>query len=120
MTPQDMDELFAEARGRTASASSALLARVLEDAYAAQDDRAVVQPSRALHPAPRRPWAWLGGLLGGSTALAGLASAAVAGFMIGVIQPPILSEVTGALWSPDTTLETVELIPSLDGWLSEG
>ena len=126
MTPQDMEDLFAEARGRAAAASPDLLARVLADAYVtqdahgAQDDRAAawVQPARPA--APRRLWAWFSGVLGGSAALAGLASAAAAGFMIGVFQPPILSGVTSTFWSQQTPLEVVELIPSLDGWLSEG
>lgn len=120
MTPQDMEDLFAEARGRTAVVSPDLLGRVLADAYATQDDRAGVPTLAARSAPPRGLWLWFSGLLGGSTALAGLASAVVTGFMLGVFQPPILSGVTGVIWSQEAPLETVELIPSLDGWLSEG
>ncbi len=119
MDMRDLDDLFAEARERAAPAPPALLARVLEDAYAGQ-----VVPAPA--PAPRRwrMFGWLAGLIpAGGAALSGLAVSALAGLWIGFAAPTpfdaSLGRVSEALWSA-APLENVELIPSLDGWAAEG
>lgn len=117
----DIDGLLAAARGRAAEPSADLLARVLADAYALQP-AAPMAPVTA-RPAPRPRWAGLLALFGGGAGLAGLVTAGVAGLMIGLLQPAPVSAFTGAmtgvLGGAAAPLETVELIPSFDGWQGE-
>lgn len=120
MTPQELDGLFAEARTRPAGASPEFLARVLDGAYASQPARAMpVAPPR---PAPARGMGarvrnWV---LGFGGPAAGLACATMAGLWIGFAQPASLQTVTTAFQTGAGVEETVELIPSPDGWLGEG
>lgn len=121
MTPQELDGLFAEARTRPAEASVDLLARVLEDAYASQPAAPVaarpppqVAPSKGLG-ARLRGW-----VLGFGGPAAGLASATMAGLWLGFAQPASVQNVATAFQSGTGVAETVELIPSPDGWLGEG
>lgn len=121
---RELDALFAEARAAQPAAPSAdLLARVLGDAYAAQPPAAPAAPLPAPGGRPRGWLAGIGGLFGGGAALAGLVSAGLAGLVIGLMQPAPVSAFTGAVtgavtgvWTNETPLETVELIPGFDGW----
>lgn len=117
MTPQELEGLFAEARTRPAGASPDLLARVLEDAYAIQPVATAVP--QAATPKVHRGWmaGWFRGFGGPA---AGLACATMAGLWIGFAQPTTLQTVTTAFQSGAQVEETVELIPSLEGWLGEG
>lgn len=119
MSTQDIDDLFTAARATPPAPSAALLARVMEDALTHQPTANVV------HVVPRRNslWSMLSTAFGGRTALAGLSVAALAGFWLGFAQPaPVAAPVfalTDALWS-GTPLDTVELIPGFDDFLTEG
>jgi len=121
MTPQDLEELFAEARAAHSSAAPPdLLARVLTDAYAVQD----LQDAQA-GPAPvaRRGVGLLrlcAGLFGGTAGIAGLATAMVAGVAIGLVQPAPVSAMTTLLWPEEAALDTIELIPNFGALLPEG
>lgn len=117
MDMRELDGLFAEARERAAPVPPALLARVLEGAYAGQ-----AAPAPALRRRGRI-LGWLAALIpAGGAALSGLAVSTLAGLWIGFAAPmpfdASLGQVSEALWS--APLDNVELIPSLDGWTAEG
>lgn len=116
MNPQDLDDLFATARATGADASPALLARVLDDALAHQPQpRAIGAVSQA------RPglWAMLTAALGGGMSLAGLGTATMAGLWIGFVQPASLTNLSDVIWQ-ETAMDSVELIPSFEEFLTEG
>lgn len=120
MEPQDLDDLLGRARDAGPEASPALLARVLDDALRHQPAPAtLMRPRRAGFGA--RLWSGLAGALGGGAAVAGLGTATLAGLFLGFAQPAALTPavLTEVLWQ-DTPLETVELMPSLDAFLTEG
>jgi hypothetical protein len=111
----DLDDLFAAVRDSAPRPSAALMARVEADAAAAQAAR---RPAPA-HPAKaRRRTGWIQAL-GGRGVLAGLASAALAGLWLGVAKPAPVQALTEA-YAPETALGSVELIPSLDAFGTEG
>ena len=121
-----LDALFAEARGQDMPASPDFLARVLGDAYAMQAPVAAVPvgvPVRAPVEARGLVVRFRGWVSGFGAAAAGLATAGLAGFWIGFVQPaPIVDPVASmsdALQGGET-VDLVELIPSLEGWLTEG
>lgn len=117
-----LDQLLAEARSKAPDPSPAFLGRALEAAYAAQPASASagVRPvSDVVSPALRlRRW------LSQLGAPAGLVTAVLAGFWIGFAQPTaLLAPVTSvgeAVAGSEDVFEMVDLIPSFDGWLSEG
>lgn len=85
-TPQNdpLEVFFDAARGATPQPSDALMARVLADAEA-------MQPKSEPLPRPVRRQGWLAAL-GGWPALAGLATATVAGITIGVADPASIGD----------------------------
>lgn len=109
--------LFFEAMRRDAPApSAALLARVIADAEAEARLRAA-PPC----PVPAGP-GWLGRLvagLGGWGVVAGLTAATLAGVWLGFFVSTEAPELLSMLASEES-YELVELIPSLDAWLTEG
>ena len=114
MEKQDaLDDLFAQARSRPVAPSDALMARVLADALAEQP-KAVV--ARA---APVARGRWLGGLasvFGGFGGLAGVGGAAVAGLVLGFVQPATVTDFADAVLGTDV-VASVTLIPSADALL---
>ncbi|HEX9858675.1 MAG TPA: dihydroorotate dehydrogenase [Paracoccaceae bacterium] len=121
MEPRDLDDLLGRARDAGPEASPALLARVLDDALRHQPAPAVPIRPRRRARVWARLWSGLAGALGGGVAVAGLGTATLAGLFLGFAQPAALTPavLTDVLWQ-DTPLETVELIPSLDAFLTEG
>jgi predicted lipid-binding transport protein (Tim44 family) len=116
MRDMDIDDLLAAASAAPRDAPAALLARVLEDAYDAQPQPAA--PARM----PRRragPWARLISGLGGGPALTGLGAAALGGLWIGFAAPASVTSVTDRLGF-GVTVESVDLIPDITGFLAEG
>ncbi len=108
-----LDNLFAAARLRPVEPSEALMARVLADAFAEQT-KAVAPPVLAA----KGNW-WLGGLasvFGGFGGLAGVGGAAVAGLVLGFVQPANVTYLADALLGPETS---VTLIPSVDLLMGE-
>lgn len=106
-----LDALFAQARAGAGPVPDALLARVIADAEAAMPRAPVLRPA----PVAARPQAgWLAALvalLGGRSAVAGMAAAGLAGVWIGFAQPVALP------FDTDSTVETVTLYPAaLDLW----
>lgn len=125
MRDSDLDDLFAEARTRAPAPSDALMGRVMADAIAHQPQPVPPRPAASVTP---KGWSgWLAGLRGGMLAGAGMATATLAGVWIGFAQPASMVPVTDALWQPafeeiDTVdlQPSLDLIPSLDGFMAEG
>jgi len=107
----DLDDLFASARRDAMQPSAALRARVLADA-------AREQPKPALRVVAKPGfWAGLAALFGGGGVLAGVGSAAVAGLVLGFVQPVGFGSVTDLLAAD--TLAGVEFMPGIDALLAE-
>lgn len=107
----DLDDLFASAKRDAMQPSAALMARVLADA-------AREQPQPLLRVVPKLSfWAGLAALFGGGGVLAGVGSAAVAGLVLGFVQPVGFGSVTDLLAAD--TLGGVEFMPGIDALLAE-
>lgn len=121
-----LDDLLAAASAAPPPVSEALMARVLADALAEQPRAVAEAPGpRARGPGPlsrlagaRRAWARLVWAVGGTGAVAGMGTAAMAGLVIGLAQPGGLSGLDEAMLG--VPLETVELVPGVDVLLREG
>ena len=112
MTDDDLDDLFAQARSKVAQPSAALMARILADA-AAMQPRPPVLRVRA-----RFGLAALVAALGGAGAMAGLATAAVAGLWIGLAPPAAVDDLAATLWA-SADGDSVDLFPDLEGMFSD-
>lgn len=111
MTDDDLDDLFAGAR-KGPQPSPALMARILADAVAEQ-------PRPAARPAPVRfTFRALIAALGGMGAMAGLATAAVAGVWIGLAPPTAVGDLAAALWTVGDG-DQVDLFPDLEGLIDD-
>lgn len=107
----DLDDLFASAKRDAMQPSAALMARVLADA-------AREQPRPVLRVVPKLGfWAALAAVFGGGGVLAGVGSAAVAGLVLGFVQPVGFGSVTDLLAAD--TLGGVEFMPGIDALLAE-
>lgn len=113
-----LNALFSQAKEHVTEPSPDFLGRLLEDAYAAQPVAATAPQPRPL--AEPRLWQWLRRL----APPAGLATAGLAGFWLGFAQPAALlapvTSLSDTVTGSGEVVEMVDLIPSLDGWLSEG
>jgi hypothetical protein len=120
MSDADLDALLSDLRSHPPEADARLLARIVDDAQAVQSSRTSVRavvPTR--EPALRR---WISAL-GGSVALAGLGTAAMAGLWIGIAQPASLIDVTDQLAAAlgrEAALDYVELFPDFTTLQIEG
>ncbi len=120
MSDADLDALLSDLRSHPPEADARLLARIVDDAQAVQSSRTSVRavvPTR--EPALRR---WISAL-GGSVALAGLGTAAMAGLWIGIAQPASLIDVTDQLSAAlgrEAALDYVELFPDFTTLQIEG
>ncbi|WP_103333930.1 dihydroorotate dehydrogenase [Pseudotabrizicola formosa] len=115
-TPEaDLDALFAQARARPPALEEAFLARVLADAQALQSHPAGQSAPRTR---PRSgPWARLAAALGGALAVVGVGSAAMAGLVIGYVQPEPMVSLAGSIGFGVT--ESLDLLPGFDALLTE-
>lgn len=119
MTDAELDRLFAEASDAGAVPSADLLARVMADADAVADARDAPQTP----PAPvRRGWLEsLLGVIGGWPAMAGLATATVAGVWIGYSPPEAVSGFAEDYLSGSVlTYDLGDYLPSYDMISDEG
>lgn len=100
LTDAELDTLFAAARRGTPEPDPAFLSRLADAAEQS------VAPQPVPRPAQANVLVHLRQLLGGWTGLAGLATATVAGFWIGVAPPQGLAETSDllALFASDTGL----------------
>ncbi|KDB02229.1 hypothetical protein U879_18340 [Defluviimonas sp. 20V17] len=116
----ELDSFFRAARTSAPVPSADLTARILADAAAAQP-RARTQEATA-----RRAWGkrWRGlrrlylPALGGPGVIAGLAGAIVAGAWIGFLQPAPLASLASRVTGQTAMLEQIDLIPTLDSYLT--
>jgi len=114
-----LDQIFAAGREASPTPSDAVLARILADAEGEIAARAVPAPHRA---GEIRPGLWsriLSGL-GGWPAVAGMATATVAGVWLGFASPDQLNDLAGGLLLPDssglTSYELEDILPSDGGF----
>lgn len=121
MDERDLDDLLNEARTAPRPAAPATLTeRVLADALALQAARQpVAHPRPASSAAPPGLWQALLAAIGGRPALAGLSTAALAGFWLGFAAPAPVATLTDAVF-PAQGLELVELLPDDIELLEEG
>lgn len=117
MDHPDLDEMFAQARATLPLGDEALLARVYSDSLR-------MQPK----PKPSVPrttkgssgwWVSLVNNLGGKRGLAGLGTAAVAGVMLGIVDPTSVLALTDTFFAA-STVDEVDLMPGFDAILTEG
>ena len=115
----ELDGLLAEAASQATTPSSDLMQRIIADADAVAEAKEV-KPKPA--PQPRRRGI-LGGLLaaiGGWPAMAGLATATVAGVWIGYASPDTLDGIANGLLTSRTAYEVGDFMPTLDDLFYEG
>ncbi|MDO9637845.1 MAG: dihydroorotate dehydrogenase [Pseudotabrizicola sp.] len=112
MTPEaDLDALFAQARAQPLAVDDGFMARVLADATA-------LQPRRVQRIAPRTSlWTRLAAALGGALAVAGVGTAAMAGLVIGYVQPEPMVTLAGSIGFGVS--ESLDLLPGFDALLTE-
>lgn len=99
----ELDDLWGAARSRRMEASDGLMARVLADALAEQPRPVAVSARR------RGVFAALAEAFGGFGALAGVGGAAVAGVLLGFVQPAPVTELADAVLG--VQVASVDLMP---------
>ncbi|MFN3846624.1 MAG: dihydroorotate dehydrogenase [Paracoccaceae bacterium] len=109
----ELDDLFRKAQATPAAADDAFMARVLADALAAQP----AAPGFARSEPRRGLWARLAAALGGAVAVAGISTAAMAGLVIGYVQPEPMVNLAGSIGL--TSVESLNLESDFDTLLSE-
>ncbi len=112
-----VDALLQAARRTPPAPSDDFMARVLDDALAMQPQTAV-PPARGPAP-PRRLLARALAALGGGLGVAGLGSAAMAGLVIGYVQPDPLLMLTDRFGVTADAASPLELLPGFDTLLTE-
>ncbi len=101
--------------------SDGLMGRVLADAAAVQATVSVQRHSvRAIdrRKASAR-WGGWSDLFGHGPAKAGLGTAAIAGVLLGFLQPTPVASMAAAVWSTETA-GSVDLLPGIDDFMAEG
>jgi len=120
LTEDQLEALFADARNAPPEMPEGLAARILADADAVQDSWAAPAPA----PAARPGWfARTFSGIGGWPALAGFATATVAGVWIGMSPPATLAEQASYYTSGGTAaddLYLVDVMPAFDMMALEG
>lgn len=122
MTEQDLDRLLAEARAEGGAVAPGFMARLLEDALAAQPAPALtlaIAGAAAPQPVARSRWHGLWAALsagfGGGGVVAGLCGAAVLGLWVGYADPGGLTDTF------TTTSEAgLEIAPAAEYFLTGG
>lgn len=113
----ELDELFSQARSQDVSPTPDFVERVLQDALDAQ---AAHVPAAVPTP-PRASWLrQLLSAIGGWPAVAGLATAGVAGLWIGVNPPDMMATTAENFLGTSSDLYLVDLMPTFDFTLAEG
>ncbi len=117
----ELDQLLAGLGTVQSAVPDGLMARILADAAAVQDDAqsAHARPRSAASVAQRSPWARITAAVGGGMVLAGLGSAAVVGVALGFVQPALLETLTSSVWGQGLDI-SVDLLPADGDVLAEG
>jgi hypothetical protein len=113
-----LEALFADARAVPSLPSDDFMARLVAQAEATQPAAKGVAPASA-QPRPHIGfWRRLVAILGGTVAVAGLGTAAMAGLVIGYVQPdPLLTLAVG--FGVEVSGDSLDLLPGFDTLLSE-
>jgi hypothetical protein len=123
-TDRDLEAFFQAVKAEPSEARPDLLARILDDAYAEQDARtARVIPDVAEIRRSASGKGLLAGLreaIGGWPALAGLATATLAGVWIGYSPPASLDALSTTLLDSDYSLTMDSSLPDYDFLLTDG
>lgn len=109
-----LDDLLRAARDTAPAPSPDFMARVLGDALAQQPAPRGVPVSP---PVRLGLWTRIAAALGGAAAVAGIGSAALAGLVIGYVQPESMVSLAGTMGI--TAGESLELLPGFDTLLTE-
>lgn len=113
----ELDDLFSQARSRDALPKPDFMERVLQDALEAQ----AVHVQAAVTPPARTSWVrQLLSEIGGWPAVAGLATAGVAGLWIGINPPNLMATTAENFLGNNSDLYLVDLMPTFDFTLTEG
>lgn len=115
----ELDGLLAEAASLATTPGSELMQRIIADADAVAAAKEV-KPEPAQQPRRRGILAGLLAGIGGWPAIAGLATATVAGVWIGYASPDTLDGITGGLLTSQTAYEVGDFMPTLDDLFYEG
>lgn len=123
---EGLEAFFAAGRTSAPQMSDALMARILGDAAVEQariEDARTGRPGMAAAKRPN-PWRVLIAVLGGRKAVAGLLTAALAGLWLGFSPPQPLSGLTQtvaqSVLGSSTSLDGLDLLPTLDTVLTQG
>ena len=110
-----LDDLFAEARKDTPAPGDDLVARVLADARAVQDQNvgAVAGAGRINPPGRLRA---ISDMIGGWPALTGMAAAGIAGLWIGVAPTAAIDDLRAQWLGQTSTVSFLGEIDLIDGW----
>lgn len=126
-TDRELEAFFEALKTESTEAPPALLARVLEDAYAEQASREAGRSAAAAPGPDTGSRSTLGGILaglrdaiGGWPALAGLATATLAGVWIGYAPPASLDGLTASLFDIETSLGLDSSLPEYGFLLNDG
>ncbi len=118
MTDRDplLDDLFAEARADAPAMSTDFMARILADAERLQPKQVVM--AQPVQQAQRGIGLWhrVAAALGGAVAIFGLSSAAMAGLVIGYVQPESVLNLADGLGFAVTS-QSVDILPGFDSLL---
>ena len=112
----ELDDLFSAAKSQAVTPSGDLLARIMLDAETQAATHAPIAP------APERQGfiASLLGVIGGWPAAAGLATATVAGVVIGISPPDVLETWSASYLADANIFELEDLLPAYGGLFDEG
>ena len=120
LTDSELDRLLANAAASGPEPSEALLARVMADADAVLAERGA---GAGLAPVGAVPRGWLRSFadaIGGWPAIAGLATATVAGIWIGYAQPGSVSGIADGFLATGASYDLGDFMPEYDTLLVEG
>ena len=119
LSTAELDGLLAEAASLATTPSSDLMQRIIADADAVTDAEKI-RPEPAHQPQRRGLLAGLLAAIGGWPAMAGLATATVAGVWIGYASPDTLDGIASGLLPSRTAYEVGDFMPTLDELFYEG
>ncbi len=124
---RDLEIFFEAARKDRGDASPDLLSRVLADAYAEQDAQAEAVPTSSVAPRTadtsrslRGVFAGLFDAIGGWPAVAGLATAAMAGVWIGYNPPAVFDTLAMDFMESSYGVSLGAALPEYDAFLADG
>lgn len=117
MRDVDLDDLFAVARAAEPADHASLMARVWADGLRLQPQ---AEPSvRAVFAGKSGWWVTFANALGGKRGLAGLGTVAVAGVVLGFVQPTSVLALTEPFFAA-AIVDEIDLMPGIDAILTEG